>query len=431
MRQDDVLPDLQTAYDEDSRRLQRFGAPLVVLILASDALAHLFLFPEAPGDAGFVPVALLGSLPIAALAWLSRIPRPAGVPPERYWGLLPFLISLLALLFHMQNPDARGSAQFMIGMMFGAAVLLVAPIPFYLCIAVAGPLLIWWTVTELPPTDLMFSLASVVIAVGLHLVRHNGVVSAWEQRRLERQLEQQRDADERRERLRALSGGMAHHFSNILTGVIGGASLALDQLEAGHRARGAVEAALRAGQSGAALLERLGVDVFANARSQGPFAAAELVDESDCQAIVRPPARVECRIEDGLPEINGDRERLRVAILELVDNAAEALPEEGGVVRVEIASDGERVLVDIIDSGAGLDATERARIFEPFHSTRGSTRRGLGLTFVLGVVSSHGGSIDVDSQPSVGTRFRVALPTAARRARETGAGRPSSGRDGS
>lgn len=412
MRKDEAAPDLRSAYDDDSRRLQRFGAPLVVLILVSEALAHLLLFPAAPGDTGFITIALLGSLPIAALAWLSRVPRPVWMPPERFWGLLPALIALLALPFHMQNPDVRGNAQFMIGIMFGCAVLLVAPIPFYICIAVIGPLLIWWTVTELPATDLMFSLASVVLAVGLHLVRHNSVVSAFEQRRLERATEQQRAEEERRERLRALSGGMAHHFSNILTGVVGGTSLALEQLEAEHPARRAVEAAQRAGETGAALLERLGVDVFANARAQQPFPAAELVVESDCAALVRAPAHLECRIDAGLPQLAGDRTRLRAAILELVDNATEALPEEGGVVRVEVSSDGERVLVDILDSGIGLDAAERARIFEPFHSTRGSTRRGLGLTFVLGVVSSHGGSIDVESQPSVGTRFRIALPVA-------------------
>jgi CheY-like chemotaxis protein len=83
-----------------------------------------------------------------------------------------------------------------------------------------------------------------------------------------------------------------------------------------------------------------------------------------------------------------------------------------GILFAEALGRGQHVYFDVDDTGCGMDALTRARIFDPFYSTK-FTGRGLGLSAVAGIVRSHRGAVAVDSQPEAGTRFRVLLPTIA------------------
>ena len=131
----------------------------------------------------------------------------------------------------------------------------------------------------------------------------------------------------------------------------------------------------------------------------------------------QPKAR-EARIEvidylaTDLPTVLLDREAFHGALLNLILNAQQAMPNGGQlVVRTSPAVDG--VTLDLIDTGCGMDENTRSHIFEAFFSTkRGGS--GLGLPTARKIIEAHGGQIDVQSEPGRGTRFTIKLPTPAR-----------------
>ncbi len=112
-----------------------------------------------------------------------------------------------------------------------------------------------------------------------------------------------------------------------------------------------------------------------------------------------------------LPTVWLDSELFRAALLNLVLNAEQAMPDGGQlVVRTRATADG--VAVELIDTGCGMDEKTRRRIFEAFFSTRPGGS-GLGLPTVRKIIESHGGRIDVQSAPGRGTQFTIHLPVPA------------------
>ncbi len=113
-----------------------------------------------------------------------------------------------------------------------------------------------------------------------------------------------------------------------------------------------------------------------------------------------------------LPPVRGSGEELREAIEHLLANAAEATPA-GGVVRLGARWDGgSRVELTVEDSGSGMDEAVRARALEPFFSTKGAGRLGLGLAVAQAIIVRHRGALDLESAAGHGTTVRVVLPTA-------------------
>lgn len=117
-------------------------------------------------------------------------------------------------------------------------------------------------------------------------------------------------------------------------------------------------------------------------------------------------------LEEALPEddvhIMGDANRLRQAVLNVLVNAIQAT-EGGGSVTVSLGRRGQRAVIEVSDTGHGIDAKDLGRVTDPFYTTRvdGS---GLGLSVVRAVVEEHGGSLDIDSTPGSGTRVTMTFP---------------------
>lgn len=110
----------------------------------------------------------------------------------------------------------------------------------------------------------------------------------------------------------------------------------------------------------------------------------------------------------GLPPVLLDRELFEQALLNLMLNAEQAMPE-GGEITLQTRMDGEMVCLDVIDNGTGIEPDELPKIFRPFHTTKpGGT--GLGLATTRKIVQAHGGEIEVQSQVGRGTKFTVRLP---------------------
>ncbi|MHB1011763.1 MAG: sensor histidine kinase [Desulfobacteria bacterium] len=113
---------------------------------------------------------------------------------------------------------------------------------------------------------------------------------------------------------------------------------------------------------------------------------------------------------DPLPEIQADPAHMKQVFLNLLINACEAM-EEGGTltIRSEYHPDANTVTMSVRDTGMGIEEKDLDRIFDPFYSTK-KKGTGLGLSVVNGIVTRHGGKVEIDSAPGKGTDFRVTLP---------------------
>jgi len=130
------------------------------------------------------------------------------------------------------------------------------------------------------------------------------------------------------------------------------------------------------------------------------------------------PSRVqlEREIARDLPVVRGDPSALKQLFLNLLKNAAEALEETGGTVRVRAArpAEGRGVVVSVSDDGPGIEPAQAARIFEPFFTTKAAGRgTGLGLSICRRIAEAHGGTLEVSSTPGAGATFTLRLPAEA------------------
>ncbi|HLP15467.1 MAG TPA: ATP-binding protein [Bacteroidota bacterium] len=125
-----------------------------------------------------------------------------------------------------------------------------------------------------------------------------------------------------------------------------------------------------------------------------------------------------------LPQIKCDASQMQQVIVNLIMNAAEATHTKGhGHVRVETIPDPatDSILLEVSDNGDGIPKENLAKIFDPFFTTKDEGKGvGLGLAVVYGIVESHGGDIEVESEVGLGTRFRVQLPISGEKAKSAG-----------
>jgi len=113
---------------------------------------------------------------------------------------------------------------------------------------------------------------------------------------------------------------------------------------------------------------------------------------------------------DDLPLVSGDEGQLQQVIIALGTNAIDAMPV-GGQLRIVSSKNGENVCVEVSDNGAGIPAENVTKIFEPFFTTKEVGKgTGLGLAVCYGILTEHGGSLDVQSTLGVGTTFTISLP---------------------
>jgi signal transduction histidine kinase len=142
-----------------------------------------------------------------------------------------------------------------------------------------------------------------------------------------------------------------------------------------------------------------------------PVRVGDLVAET--VALIEPEAsrigvRVERRVPEDLPLLTADRDRLKQVLFNLTRNALDAMPD-GGTLRLEAAATPRAVTLAVTDSGPGIAPEARARLFEPYYTTK-ARGLGLGLAIARQIVEAHGGAIDVEAVQGGGSRFRVTLP---------------------
>jgi PAS domain S-box-containing protein len=246
---------------------------------------------------------------------------------------------------------------------------------------------------------------------------------------------------QRLESLGILAGGIAHDFNNLLVGIIGNASLASDSLPGEHAAQHLLQEVSLAGEKAAHLTRQM----LAYA-GKGLF----VIERLDLSTLIRETERlvrssilknIDLRLDltPDLPSIEADAGQMQQLIMNLVINAAEAIPgDQPGSVLVRTSlrradqhasgiepagqelPSGNYVVLEVHDTGIGMDEATQAKIFEPFFTTK-FVGRGLGLSAALGIVRSHKGVLQVTSSPGKGTTFQVLLPaTESRKAAPPG-----------
>jgi len=272
----------------------------------------------------------------------------------------------------------------------------------------------------------------------------NGKPAGWleitrdvtEMRRFEEQLRE----THKLESLGVLAGGVAHDFNNLLTGIMGNVSLAIDRWKSGADVSHILINALHASEKAAYLTSQMLAYV-----GKGQF----VVQSVDLAAPVREAFRlvrgsipdsvqVEFDFRRDVCRIRADPTQLQQVAMNLILNAVEAVGEQGGevVVRlttrdVDSAEDelrydvgqlapGQYGVLEVRDTGQGIDPSIRSKIFDPFFTTK-FTGRGLGLASTAGIVRLLHGAISVESEPGHGATFQVLLPIErAAEARESG-----------
>jgi signal transduction histidine kinase len=222
----------------------------------------------------------------------------------------------------------------------------------------------------------------------------------------------------RADRLATLGGiaaGFAHEIGNSLNVIRGYSSVASRELPSDSAVKDDVEAIRREVGRAAGLIERF--LVFARARTVHPHAQPISPIVREAAEVVGPAASVAkvervVELDEELPEVVADAELLRQAFLNLCVNAIHAIQEQGGGrLTVRARRDGDAVVVEVADTGPGMDAETRGHVFEPFFTTK-AEGTGLGLAIVRQAAEAHGGSVEVESAPGAGATFRVRLPAA-------------------
>ncbi|REJ75939.1 MAG: PAS domain S-box protein [Acidobacteria bacterium] len=119
---------------------------------------------------------------------------------------------------------------------------------------------------------------------------------------------------------------------------------------------------------------------------------------------------IEVDLEEDLPLVKADEGQIQQAIIALATNAIDAMPE-GGTLTFKAASDGKRLQIEVRDTGIGISTEDVSRIFEPFFTTKEVGKgTGLGLSVCYGIITDHGGRLNVRSNPGKGTVFSIYLP---------------------
>jgi two-component system cell cycle sensor histidine kinase/response regulator CckA len=245
-------------------------------------------------------------------------------------------------------------------------------------------------------------------------------------------LEENLRESQKLESLGVLAGGIAHDFNNLLSTILGNTSLMADEFEGRPRAIASVAQVETAARRAADLCKQMLAYAGRTTLSRSHTNLDVLIEETTQLLRVSISKKVDLKfsVQPELPRISADPTQVQQVLVNLILNASEAVGQGPGLVEVRAnvkhvdhaflrqtmhaadVAEGRYVSLEVRDSGPGIAAGARARIFEPFFSTKGAGR-GLGLAAVLGIVRAHGGALRLSSEPGNGSSFEILFPAAA------------------
>lgn len=245
-----------------------------------------------------------------------------------------------------------------------------------------------------------------------------------------RALEEKLHRSERLESIGRMAGGIAHDFRNLITPIQAFARLAMEELDEHHP----VQEYLRNMVEHTRLAKELTAQILTlNNRGEQrrtPEPLAELIEDALLVARQSVPGniRVDIELRDVPATVNADPTQLKQVVINLFNNAVQALDGREGTVAVRLSrvpaddpfvrsraslSETDHFRLSVEDDGPGIPKDKAAKIFEPFYTTKtGGKGSGVGLAVVQSIVLNHGGEILVESEPGKGAAFNVYLPCA-------------------
>jgi PAS domain S-box-containing protein len=258
-------------------------------------------------------------------------------------------------------------------------------------------------------------------------------MEAEEQHRTRIRIETHLQETQKLESLAVLAGGVAHDFNNLLMVIHGNAELAHDALPPDSAGIVCLEEIMKTVTEAAELVRQLLAYAGRDGGSRESISLSEIIRDADqlLRALIHEPRRLDICIEDNLPLFYADKNQIRQLLISLVENAAEAAPDDTeSVITVKACvirctGDGfqkqffkapgeetEYICLEVQDEGCGIETEKIDRIFEPFYSTK-FTGRGLGLAAAAGIVRRHHGGIRIISEKDGGTSVGICLPAAS------------------
>jgi CheY-like chemotaxis protein len=236
---------------------------------------------------------------------------------------------------------------------------------------------------------------------------------------------------EKMEALGMMAGGVAHDLNNVMGILVGYSELLLDDVDRSSPLRPHVEYIKQGGERASAIVQDLLSLARRGVQTKEIVDLNSVIDEfqgsPEFEKIFsfHPHVRVEIVSSSGLLNIKGSPVHLRKTVMNLVSNAAEAMPG-GGTVTIATSNvyldrplpgyddiqEGDYVVLSVTDTGEGITETDLKKIFEPFYTKKvmGRSGTGLGLSVVWGTVMDHKGYITVQSEEGKGTTFTLCFP---------------------
>jgi signal transduction histidine kinase len=268
--------------------------------------------------------------------------------------------------------------------------------------------------------------------LGTHLERSiRYALRDWQAGRALLEREEQLRQAQKLEAIGRLAGGVAHDFNNLLTAIIGYTDVIVDRLPAGDPTRRDADEIRKAADRAAALTRQL----LAFGRKQ--FLRPEVVDVNETvhglmpmlPRVIGEHIQTVAKLAPGVRRVMADRGQMEQVLINLVLNARDAMPT-GGTITIETSdveltpdrvtaeglalTPGAYVMLQVVDTGSGMDSDTRSRAFEPFFTTKPTGKgTGLGLATVYGIVDQSGGAVTIHTAPGHGTALRIYLPGVA------------------
>jgi PAS domain S-box-containing protein len=269
---------------------------------------------------------------------------------------------------------------------------------------------------------------------GRYIMSRSTLFDITERRQAEQErrvLEERLQRAEKMEALGTLAGGVAHDLNNVLGIVVGYSELLLERIDESSAIRPHVVNIMSGGQRAAAIVQdmltlaRRGVHTGKVINLNNIVIDFQKSPEFEKICSFHPDVHIKTSIGEDLLNIIGSPIHLEKTVMNLVSNAAEAMPK-GGTLTISTSNqyldkpihdydavrEGDYVVLSVSDTGEGIPAADLKRIFEPFYTKKvmGRSGTGLGLAVVWGTVKDHDGYIDVDSEEGKGSTFKLFFP---------------------
>jgi signal transduction histidine kinase len=241
-------------------------------------------------------------------------------------------------------------------------------------------------------------------------------------------------ARQKLESMGLMASSIAHDFNTLLGTILASAELAASERDGDGSYEDEIQRIKTTAIRGAELVRELMIYAGHENPEFEPVNLATLIDDmvNLLKVVVSKRLKLNIDVGEDLPAVRASSTQIRQVLMNLMLNASDAVGDQLGEIRISTRlarvrrddhavnganlAEGEYVRLQVSDSGVGMTREVQARMFDPFYTTK-QAGRGLGLAVVQGIVRSHGGAINVSSQPARGTTFEILLPCAAEEAK--------------